>query len=129
GQCGRARIVAAMGSELQGGVRRAVTSDRLACCDGLPAPHSVRVGDPLFGSGQASSGDPDSTLAIRAASRRRPGVHSSRCPEILELAGGSPDHVVDLMSFHTDLREIDAVSEVARDFLSPDYPTWTPVGS
>jgi enamine deaminase RidA (YjgF/YER057c/UK114 family) len=47
---------------------------------------------------------------------------------LLELAGGSMDDVVDLMSFHSDVREIDAVFDVAREHFSGDYPAWTPVG-
>ncbi len=38
------------------------------------------------------------------------------------------DDVVDLMSFHHDVREIDAVFEAARDYFAGDYPAWTPVG-
>jgi enamine deaminase RidA (YjgF/YER057c/UK114 family) len=117
-----------MGSELKAGVRRAVTSDRFGWYDGLPASPAVRVGDLLFVSGQASvdaDGTPVDAGDVRAQARRAFEALS----EILELAGGSLDDVVDLMSFHTDLREIDAVFEVARDFLSGDYPAWTPIGS
>jgi enamine deaminase RidA (YjgF/YER057c/UK114 family) len=117
-----------MATELEAGPRATIASDRFAWYEGLPASPAVRVGDLLFVSGQVSvdaDGTPLDPGDVRAQARR--SFESLR--EILELAGGSLDDVVDLMSFHTDLREIDAVFDVAREFLTGDYPAWTPIGT
>jgi enamine deaminase RidA (YjgF/YER057c/UK114 family) len=52
-----------------------------------------------------------------------------RIQELVELAGGHMTDVVDLMSFHLDVRELEPVFEVARDFFSDNHPAWTPVGA
>lgn len=93
----------------------------------LPASPAVRAGDLVFVAGQVgldASGEPVAPGDAAAQAR----TAFERIRELLELAGGSLDDVVDLISFHRDVREIDAVLEVARDYFDGDYPAWTPVG-
>lgn len=95
--------------------------------DDLPASPAVRAGDLVFVSGQV---DADSEGAIRSrgdvTAQARAAFESLR--RVLAECGGGLEDVVDLMSFHRDIREIDAVMDVGRDLLGPDYPAWTPVG-
>jgi len=93
-----------------------------------PASAVVRAGDLVFVSGQTSLDD--------TAAAQDPGDVSAqariafeRIQELVELAGGKISDVVDLMSFHTDLNEIDDVFEVAREFFPSDYPAWSPMGT
>ena len=52
----------------------------------------------------------------------------NRIGEVVEMAGGTMDSVVDLISFHKDPRDIEAVMEVAREYFSGDPPAWTAIG-
>jgi enamine deaminase RidA (YjgF/YER057c/UK114 family) len=47
---------------------------------------------------------------------------------ILESQGGSADDLVNIVSFHADTRQIEAVLDVGREFLSGNYPAWTQAG-
>jgi enamine deaminase RidA (YjgF/YER057c/UK114 family) len=81
----------------------------------------------LFVSGQASVDSRRSVLALGDVKAQATRALDS-LQAVLEQAGGSLDDVVDVMSFHTDIREIDAVFDVARRYFPADQPAWTPVG-
>lgn len=93
----------------------------------LPASPAVRAGDLVFVSGQTGA---DSAGRVRArgdvAAQAREAF--AAIERALTACGGGLEDVVDLMSFHRDVREVDAVMDVARDLLGSDYPAWTPVG-
>lgn len=52
----------------------------------------------------------------------------NRIKEVVEMTGGTMDNVVDLISFHKDVRAIDAVRGVAREYFKGTPPAWTAVG-
>ena len=94
---------------------------------GVPAAPATRAGDLLFVSGQMSVDAQRRVLNpgdVRAQATRA----FDSLQIVLEAAGGSLDDVVDLISFHTDIRSVDTVFDVARGYLSSDYPAWTPLG-
>jgi enamine deaminase RidA (YjgF/YER057c/UK114 family) len=93
----------------------------------LPASAAVRAGDLVFIAGQTGL-DASGEQTGRGDAGAQARTAFERIQELLELAGGSMDDVVDLMSFHHDVREIDAVFDAARDYFAGDYPAWTPVG-
>ena len=75
-----------------------------------PASAACRKGDMVFVSGQLSV-DPDGTIL-------EPGSHVGQArnalaevKELLELAGGSLDDMVDMVSFHHDVRGMDGAAE------------------
>jgi enamine deaminase RidA (YjgF/YER057c/UK114 family) len=80
-----------------------------------PVPPFVRAGDLVFVSGQVGAGA-DGREALK------------RLGAVLESAGATPDDVVDVVSFHTDARDVDACLRTAGSFFTPPYPAWTPVG-
>lgn len=95
---------------------------------GKPASAAVRAGDLVFISGQTSldeSGVAQAAGDVRAQAR----IAFERIQELVELAGGSMKDIVDLMSFNTDLNDMDTVFEVAREFFAGDYPAWSPMGT
>ena len=51
-----------------------------------------------------------------------------RLSEDLEAEGASLADLVELTTFHADVREIDDAFAAARDVLLEPYPAWTPVG-
>lgn len=97
--------------------------------DSLPAASaSVRVGDLLFISGQVSL---DASFRAVAAGDIKAQAHNifSQIQAAVEAAGGTLEDVLDLVSFHTDSRQLMEVVEVARGFFKKDYPAWTAVGT
>ena len=52
----------------------------------------------------------------------------NRIREVIEMAGGTMDSVVDLISFHKDVRDIEPVMEVSREYFRGDPPAWTAMG-
>ncbi|MGD9535837.1 MAG: Rid family hydrolase [Alphaproteobacteria bacterium] len=97
--------------------------------DGRAASAAVRCGNLLFVSGQtATDGDlaPEALGDVKAQAR----IAFAKLRAVIEGAGGTMDDILDIMSFHTDPRDIDAVLEVARDWLPEGrYPAWTAFGS
>ncbi|MFH9424217.1 Rid family hydrolase [Streptomyces sp. NPDC017529] len=48
---------------------------------------------------------------------------------VLEAAGASLDDIVELTTFHTDLRgDAEAFSRVKDEYITAPYPSWTAVG-
>ncbi len=52
----------------------------------------------------------------------------NRIKEVVQMAGGTMDNIVDLISFHKDVRAIDSVVQVARQYFPGTMPAWTAVG-
>lgn len=52
----------------------------------------------------------------------------NRIREVIEMAGGTMDSVIDLISFHKDVRDIEPVMEVSREYFRGDPPAWTAMG-
>jgi enamine deaminase RidA (YjgF/YER057c/UK114 family) len=74
-----------------------------------------KVGDLVFVSGQQGT-EPDGRDALE------------KLVAALETAGASLADVIDVISFHTDVRDIDALLEAAA-VIFPAMPTWTPLGT
>ena len=52
-----------------------------------------------------------------------------RIGSILIRAGATWEDVVDITSFHTDVRaQLEAISSVHRRYISPPFPAWTAIG-
>lgn len=94
----------------------------------LPASPAVRVDDLLFTSGQAAlDADFQTVSPGDVTAQTRHAFDSVR--QLIEMADGTLDDVVELMVFVKDPRDMDAVLNVARDYWKGDYPAWTMVGS
>lgn len=108
--------------------RTNITLDSQRWYEALPASSALRVGDLVFVSGQLSV-DEHGEVRDRGdiTAQARNCFESLR--DVLAEAGGTLDDLVEIQSFHTDLRRIDPVFDVAREFLTGDYPAWTAVGS
>ena len=95
--------------------------------EGVPAAPAARAGDLLFVSGQMSV-DAERRVLDPGDLRAQATRAFDSLQTVLEAAGGDLDDVVDLISFHTDVRSVDTVFEVARGYFSSGYPAWTPLG-
>lgn len=98
-----------------------------AMYDAYHFSQATRVGDMIWVSGQVGV-DP---------ATRRPGKGMEAqarfafqaLKSVLEAAGASLADVVELTTFHTDLRgEMQAFGKVKDEFLPDRYPSWTAVG-
>jgi enamine deaminase RidA (YjgF/YER057c/UK114 family) len=74
-----------------------------------------QAGDLVFVSGQQGT-EPDGRDAL------------AKLVAALDTVGASPGDVVDVISFHAEVREIDSLLEAAAAVF-PTMPTWTPIGT
>jgi len=108
--------------------RTAIEAEGLDWYEGVPAAPAVRAGDLLFVSGQVSADPARRPLDagdVRAQSTRA----LDRLQAVVEAAGGRMDDVVDVISFHTDVRQVRPVLDVAASYFQADPPAWTAVGT
>jgi enamine deaminase RidA (YjgF/YER057c/UK114 family) len=85
-----------------------------------------RVGDTIWVSGQVGIDDKLSPASGMAAQAQ---LAFEGLKRTLAAAGASLDGVVELMTFHIDLRgEMEAFAKVKDEYFPRDYPAWTAVG-
>ena len=87
---------------------------------------ATRVGDTIWVSGQvgiAAAMKPGKDMEEQA----QLAFHNLR--SVLNAAGATLGDVVELVTFHTNLRgEMAAFTKVKDTFFAKDYPSWTAVG-
>jgi enamine deaminase RidA (YjgF/YER057c/UK114 family) len=108
------------------GRQQVIPAPMRAMYDAYHFAPATRVGDMIWVSGQ---------VGIDAAMRPGDGMEAQArlafegLKAVLEAAGASPADVVELMTFHTDLRgDMAAFSKVKDAFFPHRYPSWTAVG-
>jgi enamine deaminase RidA (YjgF/YER057c/UK114 family) len=88
---------------------------------------ATRVGETIWVSGQTGLDPATMTVADGMDAQARlafEGVKSA-----LEAAGATMADIVELTTFHTDLRgDMRAFSKVKDEYLPADFPSWTAVG-
>ena len=87
---------------------------------------AIRVGDMIWVSGQVGNDTTGSTGAdIKAQTR----LAFANIDTVLREAGASLADVVELVSYHTELRrDIGAFCEIKDEILTTNFPAWTAVG-
>jgi enamine deaminase RidA (YjgF/YER057c/UK114 family) len=84
---------------------------------------AIVTGDTVFLSGVVAGpreGETDLQIAY--------GRAFERISKILERAGASWDDVVDITTFHTDIKaQFQAIREVKDRFVKPPFPAWTAI--
>jgi enamine deaminase RidA (YjgF/YER057c/UK114 family) len=94
--------------------------------DGFHFSQANRVGDTIWVSGQVGVDDQLTPASGMAAQARRAFEGLKRT---LAAAGASLDNVVELTTFHIDLRgELEQFAKVKDEYLPRNYPAWTAVG-
>ena len=85
-----------------------------------------RVGDTIWVSGQVGV---DANLSPASGMVAQAQLAFEGLKRTLAAAGASLDDVVELMTFHIDLRgEMEAFAKVKDEYFPRDYPAWTAVG-
>ena len=125
-----ARVALKAVAHLGDGPRELFTPDSIRWWRRLPIAAGVRKGDHLFVAGQLGS-DADGYV-------NTPGDHGgqarnalNRVAEICRAAGGGPEDVIDLTSFHQDPRGIEPSAVVVGGEIfdsEGERPAWTAAG-
>lgn len=88
---------------------------------------ATRVGDTIWVSGQ--TGIDPATMAPAEGMEAQARLAFEGVKAVLGAAGASMADIVELTTFHTDLRgDMRAFSKVKDEYLPDRYPSWTAVG-
>ena len=97
-----------------------------AMYDGFHFSQANRVGDTVWVSGQVGIDDQLTPAAGMAAQAR---LAFEGLKRTLAAAGATLEDVVELTTFHIDLRgEMEQFAKVKDEYLPRNYPAWTAVG-
>ena len=97
-----------------------------AMYDHLHFAQATRAGDTIWVSGQ--TGIDPATMMLPTMLKPSP-PRLRRCQGRLEAAGATMDDIVELTTFHTDLRgDMKSFATVKDEYLPDRYPSWTAVG-
>ncbi len=95
--------------------------------DQLHFSAATRVGDMIWVSGQVGIDLAKGEVGEGMEAQARMAFENLKT--ILEAAGASMADIVELMTFHTDLRgEIEAFVKVKDEYIPDRFPSWTGVG-
>ncbi len=87
---------------------------------------AVRVGDTIYVSGQIGR-DKDMKLVEGTEAQIVQAFENLKL--VLSAAGASMDDVVDLTTFHTDMRDLQLFMQVKDRYMTRDFPAWTAIGA
>lgn len=85
---------------------------------------AVRVGDTIWVSGQVGMDGKRPAEGIEAQSR----IAFENLKQVLAAAGAGLGDVVELVTYHTDMKDMAGFSKAKAEFFPADYPAWTAVG-
>jgi enamine deaminase RidA (YjgF/YER057c/UK114 family) len=86
---------------------------------------AVRVGDLIWAAGQIGvgrDGRPGSSLEEQAR------LAFTNLAAVLEAAGSGLEDVVELVTYHLAMEDLQRFAAVKAEFFPRDYPTWTVIG-
>ena len=86
---------------------------------------AVRVGDTVWISGQVGF---DENMKVGDGIEEQTRYAIQNLKRVLEAAGGTLSDVVELVTYHTDINEIDGFAQAKNEFFTEDYPAHTAVG-
>ena len=86
---------------------------------------AVKVGRTIYVSGQIGR---DEQMRIVDGSEAQIVQAFENLKKVLAAAGATMHDIVDLTTFHTDMRELGLFMQVKDRYLTRDYPAWTAVG-
>ncbi len=85
---------------------------------------AVRVGDTIWVSGKTGNNYGVPVEGIEAQTR----LAFKKIDQILREAGSSLDDVVEIVTYHTSMKELDKFKKVKSEFLTNNFPAWTAIG-
>lgn len=87
---------------------------------------AVRVGDVLYVAGQVGRDDDLNVIADTEAQIVRAFENLGK---VLAAAGGDFADVVDLVTYHTEMRDLALFIKVKDRYFQKDFPAWTAIGT
>lgn len=87
---------------------------------------AVRVGDTLYISGQVGR---DENLRVIEGGEAQITRAFENLGAVLAAANAGFEDVVDLITYHTDMRDLPIFMEIKDRYFKQDYPTWTAIGT
>ena len=85
----------------------------------------VRVGDLLFIAGQVGR-DRDLNVVVGKEAQFAQAFENVKL--VLDAAGASFDDVVEMVTYHTDMRDLQLFMQVKDRYFVNRFPTWTGIG-
>jgi enamine deaminase RidA (YjgF/YER057c/UK114 family) len=86
---------------------------------------AVRVGDTIWISGKVGINQSGN---IEKGVERQSRTAFQRIQDSLAKAGATPDDIVELVTYHVSMRDLDEFVKVKSEFIRRDFPAWTAVG-
>ena len=87
---------------------------------------AVRVGRTVYVSGQIGR---DAQMRIVEGSEAQIVQAFENLKRVMEAAGGCLADIVEITSYHTDMRELSLFMQVKDRYLTRDFPAWTAIGA
>ena len=87
---------------------------------------AVRVDNVLYIAGQVGR---DENLQVVEGAEAQYIQAFENLKKVLEAAGATLADVVDIVTYHTDMRDILRFLEVKDKYLTQNYPAWTAIGT
>lgn len=87
---------------------------------------AVRVGDTVYVSGQIGR---DKDMKIVEGTEAQIVQAFENLKLVLSAAGATLDDIVDLTTFHTDMRDLSLFMQVKDRYLTRNFPAWTAIGA
>ncbi|MEY5099069.1 MAG: hypothetical protein RJA36_1788 [Pseudomonadota bacterium] len=87
---------------------------------------AVRAGNTLYISGQIGRNEQMQLVEEKEAQFVQTFENLKK---VLDAAGASFDDIVDITSFHTDMRDLPLYMKVRDRYFTGNYPAWTAIGA
>lgn len=97
-----------------------------AVYDNIRYAPAVRVGNTVYVSGQIGR---DENMKLVEEKEAQFVQTFENLRKVLEAAGASFDDVVDVTSFHTDMRDLPLYMKVRDRYFTRNFPAWTAIGA
>ena len=97
-----------------------------AVYDNIRYAPAVRVGNTVYVSGQIGR---DENMQLVEEKEAQFVQTFENIKKVLAAAGASFDDVVDVTSFHTDMRDLPLYMKVRDRYFTRNFPAWTAIGA
>ena len=97
-----------------------------AVYDNIRYAPAVRVGNTVYVSGQIGR---DENMLLVEEKEAQFVQTFENLRKVLKAAGASFDDVVDVTSFHTDMRDLPLYMKVRDRYFPRNFPAWTAIGA
>ncbi len=87
---------------------------------------AVRVGNTIYVSGQIGR---DENMQLVEGREAQIVQAFENLKKVLEAGGATMNDIVDLTSFHDDMRDLSLFMQVKDRYLTCDFPAWTAIGA